>query len=73
MGGRGGAVVEALRYKREGRGITGVPRGGSNPHHPKFRSFEKAGPNSQFYGIYICNNLIRIRVSLIYKLSQTPN
>jgi hypothetical protein len=40
---------------------------------PKFRSFEKAGPNSQFCGIYIYNNLIRIRVSLIYKLSETPN
>jgi hypothetical protein len=40
---------------------------------PKFRSFEKAEPNSQFRGIYICNNLIRKRVSLIYKLSETPN
>jgi hypothetical protein len=44
---------------------------GSTP--PKFRSFEKAGPNSHFCGIYICNNLIRIRVLLIYKLSETPN
>jgi hypothetical protein len=47
---------------------TGVPRGGvwgvQTP--PKFLSFEKAGPNSQFRGIYICNNLIRIWVSLIY-------
>jgi hypothetical protein len=43
------------------------------PPHPKFQSFEKAWPNSQFRGIYICNNLIRIRVSLIYKLSETPN
>jgi hypothetical protein len=55
---------------------TGVPRGGgvwggSTP--PKFRSFEKAWPNSQFRGISICNNLIRIRVSLLYKLSETPN
>jgi hypothetical protein len=52
---------------------TGVPRGGvwgvQTP--PKFRSFEKAWPNSQFHGIYICNNLIRIRVLLIYKLSET--
>jgi hypothetical protein len=53
---------------------TGVPKGGGlgvqTP--PKFRSFEKDRPNSQFRGIYICNNLIRIRVSLIYKLSETP-
>jgi hypothetical protein len=43
------------------------------PPPPKFRSFEKAWPNSQFRWIYICNNLIRRRVSLIYKLSETPN
>jgi hypothetical protein len=30
----------------------------------KFQSFDKAGPNSQFRGKYICNNLIRIWVSL---------
>jgi hypothetical protein len=45
---------------------TDVPRGGG-VQPPKIRSFGKAGPNSQFRGIYICNNLIRIRVSLIYK------
>jgi hypothetical protein len=39
----------------------------------KFRSFDKAGPNSQFRGKYIRNNLIRIRVSLICKLSGTPD
>jgi hypothetical protein len=33
--------------------------GGSISPPPKFRSFEKAGPNSQFRGMYICNNLIR--------------
>jgi hypothetical protein len=38
--------------------------GGFKPH-PKFRSFDKAGPNSQCRGKYIHNNLIRIRVSLI--------
>jgi hypothetical protein len=38
---------------------------------PKFRSFNKAEPNSQFRGKYIRNNLIRIRVSLICKLSGT--
>jgi hypothetical protein len=40
---------------------------------PKFRSFEKAQPDSQFLGIYVCNNLIRIQVLLICKLSRTPD
>jgi hypothetical protein len=40
---------------------------------PKFRSFDKAEPNSQFRGIYIRNNLIRIRVSLLCKLSEAPD
>jgi hypothetical protein len=54
---------------------TGVPRGAgvwgvqTPPEIP--RSFEKAWPNSQFRGIYICNNLIRIQVSFIYKLRET--
>jgi hypothetical protein len=39
---------------------------------PKFQSFEKAEPNYQFRGKYIRNNLIRIRVSIICKLSGTP-
>ena len=39
--------------------------GGSNPP-PKFRSFDKAEPNSQFRGKHICNNLTRIRLSLIF-------
>jgi hypothetical protein len=43
------------------------------PPPPKFRSFGKAEPNSQFHGKYICNNLIRICVSLICKLSGTPD
>jgi hypothetical protein len=48
-------------------------RGGvQTPPPPKFRSFDKAEPNSQFRGKYIWNNLIRIRVSLICKLSGTP-
>jgi hypothetical protein len=46
--------------------------GCSNPLPPKFRSLEKAGPNSPFRGIYVSNNLIRIRVLFIYKLSETP-
>jgi hypothetical protein len=44
---------------------------GSNHPHTKFRSFDKAEPNSQFLGKYIHSNLIRIRVSLICKLSGT--
>jgi hypothetical protein len=40
---------------------------------PKFQSFDKAQPNSQFRGKYIRNNLIRIRVSLICKFSGTPD
>ena len=47
---------------------SGVPRGGlgcSNPPQ-KFRSFDKAEPNSQFRGKYIRNNLTRIRLSLIF-------
>jgi hypothetical protein len=53
-------------WRTQGGGL-----GGSTPPPP--RSFEKAGPNSQFCGIYICNNIIRIWVSFIYKLSETPN
>jgi hypothetical protein len=45
--------------------------GGSNP--PKFQSFDKVELNSQFYGKYIRNNLIRIRVSLICKLGGNPD
>jgi hypothetical protein len=39
--------------------------GGVQPPHPKFRSFAKDEPNSQFRGIYIRNNLITIWVSFI--------
>jgi hypothetical protein len=49
--------------------ISGLPRGGLKP----FRNFAKAEPNSQFCGIYICKNLIRIWVSFICKLSGTPD
>jgi hypothetical protein len=45
----------------------------SPPPPPKFQSFDKPEPNSQFRGKYIRNNLIRIRVSLICKLSGTPD
>jgi hypothetical protein len=37
-----------------------------------FSSLWPAEPNSQFRGIYIRNNLIRIRASFICKLSGTP-
>jgi hypothetical protein len=40
---------------------------------PKFLNFDKAEPNSQFHGKYIHNNLIRVWVSLIFKLNGTPN
>ena len=51
--------------------VSGVPRGGglgsSNTLPPsKFRSFDKAEPNSQFRGKYIRNSLTRIRPSLIF-------
>jgi hypothetical protein len=53
---------------------SGVPRGGGlTAPPPKFRSFDKAKPNPQFRAKYIRNNLIRIRGSLICKLSGTPD
>jgi hypothetical protein len=52
----------------------GIVWGVQQPPPPrKFRSFDNAEPNSQFRGKYIRNNLIRIRVSLICKLSVTPD
>jgi hypothetical protein len=48
-------------------------RGSDAPPLPKFRSFDKAEPNSQFRGKHIRNNLIRIRVSPICKLRRTPD
>jgi hypothetical protein len=41
--------------------------GGGFNTPPKFRSFDKSEPNSQFRGKYIRNKPIRIRVSLICK------
>ena len=46
---------------RVGGGVWGV-----QPPPPKFLSFDKAEPNSQFRGKYIRNNLTRIRLSLIF-------
>jgi hypothetical protein len=40
---------------------------------PKFRSFDKAEPNSQFRGKCIRNNLMRTRVSLICESSGIPD
>jgi hypothetical protein len=50
---------QVKRYRLPGRGVA---KGGVQTP-PKFLSFAKAKPNSQFHGIYMCNNLIRIRVS----------
>jgi hypothetical protein len=52
---------------------SGLLGGGVLPPPKKFWRFDKAEPNSQFCGKYIRNNLIRIRVSLICKLSRTPD
>jgi hypothetical protein len=38
----------------------------NTPTPQKFRSFDKAEPNSQFRGKYTRNNLTRIRLSLIF-------
>jgi hypothetical protein len=57
---RNGVIcVTTDQWRNEGRVL-----GGSNP--PKFRSFDKAEPNSQLRGKYIRNNLTKIRVSLIF-------
>jgi hypothetical protein len=54
---------------------SGVPRGGSGVPfpHQKFGNFDKAKLNFLFRGKYIHNNRIRIWVSLICKLSETPD
>jgi hypothetical protein len=61
------SIISVNQWRTEG-GIWGV-----NPPPSKFRSFAKAEPNSQFRGIYIRNNLIRIWGSFICKLSGTPD
>jgi hypothetical protein len=54
--------------------LKGVVWGRFKPPTPlKFQSLDKAEPNSQFRGKHIRNNLIRIQVSLICKLSGTPD
>jgi hypothetical protein len=46
--------------------------GGFKPS-PKIPSFDKAEAIFLFHGKYIRNNLIRIRISLMCKLSGTPD
>jgi hypothetical protein len=65
--------VRSERYSvNQGRTEEGV-EGVLHPPPPKFRSFDKAEPNSQFRGKYFRNSLIRIRVSHVCKLSRTPD
>jgi hypothetical protein len=52
-------------------GVLGVQH--PPPPPPIFQSFDIAEPNPLFRGKYIRNNLIRIRVSLILKLSGTSD
>jgi hypothetical protein len=59
-------VMQVQRHTEGGGGVGVEPP-------PKFRSFDKAEPNSQFRGKYIRNNLFRIQISLICKLSETPD
>jgi hypothetical protein len=59
--------ASADQWRAEGGGL------GCLTPPPKFRSFDKAEPNSQVHGKCIRKNLIRIRVSLICKLSATPD
>jgi hypothetical protein len=66
-------IERDLRQWRTERRGGGGGCGCSTPPPPEFRSLDKAEPNFQFRGKYIRNNLIRIRVSLICKLSGTPN
>jgi hypothetical protein len=68
------ATIRGERVGTVARITSGVPRGEvwvvQNPS-TKFQSFDKDEPNSQFRGKYIRNNLTRIRISLIWKLSGT--
>jgi hypothetical protein len=62
---------EAVAYRGGGFGAFKPPPPPRNSE--VFDKADKAEPNSQFCGKYIRNNLIRIRVSLICKLSGTPD
>jgi hypothetical protein len=52
---------------------SGVLGGGGGVLNPQFFSFDKAELNSQFHEKDIRNNLVRIWVSLICKLSGAPD
>jgi hypothetical protein len=54
----------ASHYSSGVPGGWGVPP--TPPPPPKLRSFDNAEPNSHFCGKYICNNLTRIWLSLIF-------
>jgi hypothetical protein len=56
---------KSVAYRGEVWGVQTLPQ--------KFRSFDKAEPNSQFRGIYIHNNAIIIWISFICKSSGTPD
>jgi hypothetical protein len=60
--------VVIKQWRAEGGGWLNPP-----PPYPTITSFDKSEPKSPFRGKYIRNNLIRIRVSLICKLSGTPD
>jgi hypothetical protein len=60
-----GRVLVAVVYRGGGGGVKKHP-------HPEIPNFWQSWSEFQFRGKYICNNLIRIRVSLICKLSGTP-
>jgi hypothetical protein len=66
-------ITFAVPYGIPHRGHSVAYRGGVGFNPPKFRSFGKAKPNSQFRGKYIRNNIIRMRVLLICKLSGTTD
>jgi hypothetical protein len=66
--------LKTLNEGSEPDGLADAAQGVYNPPPPpKFRSFAKAEPNSQFRGIYIHKNVIRIWASFICKLSGTPD
>jgi hypothetical protein len=65
------AGCPSIQWCTEGGGGRGFEE--FKPTPPKFRSFDKAEPNSQFRGKYIQNNLLIKWVSLICELSGTPD
>jgi hypothetical protein len=61
------------RWRIRCRSAQWCTEGFQTPLPPKFRNFDKAEPNSPFRGKYIRNNLTRIRISPICRLSGTPD